>query len=353
MRAIHYSAFGQPLDLVDAAEPEPPTDGVVIEVQAAGLCRSDWHGWQGHDSDIRVLPHVPGHEFAGIVTATGPAVTRWRIGDRVTAPFVVGCGACATCEAGDGHVCPDQWQPGFHGAGAFAERVAIPRADANLVRLPDAISMSSAALLGCRFATGFRAAASVGAVDPADDVVVLGCGGLGLAIVMVCAALGAAVTAVDRNADARDLARICGAQQTVEGTDPEATLGAIHRALPQGASVSFDATGSIPTARTAVLALRPRGRHVQVGLLPDAQVGERASIPMGRVIARELTVRGSHGMAPGEYPQMLDFITSHELDLERLITRRIGLEHVPEAMATDPWPAGVTIIEPTASNPRP
>ena len=342
MRAARYAEFGQPITVAEVADPQAPDDGVVIEVHAAGLCRSDWHGWLGHDDDITTLPHIPGHEFAGVITAVGPQVVKWRIGDRVTAPFVVGCGTCGLCLAGNGQVCTRQWQPGFHGAGAFAERVAVPRADANLVRIPAGIDLAAAALLGCRFATGFRATATVGAVRPGETVVVMGCGGLGLSIVMVAATLGATVTAVDRSQDALALARANGAQHAVIAGDS----AMLDVALPEGADVSFDATGSIATAHAAVMSLRPRGRHVQVGLLPTAEIGDRASIPMGRVIARELTVLGSHGMAPGEYPAMLDFLVSHRIDVGRLITRRIPLAEVDTAMRAEPWPAGVTVIDP-------
>lgn len=344
MRSVQYAGFSEPLNVVEVPDPEPPADGVVIDVHAAGLCRSDWHGWHGHDDDITTMPHVPGHEFAGVITAVGPRVRAWRIGERVTAPFVVGCGVCPVCRAGDGQVCPNQWQPGFHGAGAFAERIAVPRADANLVRIPDSVDLTAAALLGCRFATGFRATVAVGAVQAGEDVVVLGCGGLGLAIITIAAALGATVTAVDRSVDALALARTIGARHAVLAGDQVA----IDEALPRGADVSFDATGSVATAHAAVMSLRPRGRHVQVGLLPTAEIGDRASIPMGRVIARELTVHGSHGMAPGEYPAMLDFIVNKGIDVGQIITRRIRLDDVDDAMRAEPWPAGVTMIDPRA-----
>ena len=342
MRAIQYRAFHEPLEVVELEDPQAPDDGVVIGVHAAGLCRSDWHGWQGHDDDISVLPHIPGHEFAGVIEQVGSAVRNWQVGDRVTAPFVLGCGACSTCLAGDSQVCPAQWQPGFHGPGAFAQRVAVPRADANLIRLPDDLNMPAAALLGCRFATGFRAAVVIGRVGPSDDALVLGCGGLGLSIIMVCAALGARVTAVDMTPQALVLAESCGATATVLAEDQVA----LNATLADSATVSFDATGSIATAQAGVLSLRPRGRHVQVGLLPTAQTGDRSAIPMGRVIARELSVLGSHGMPAHDYPAMLDFIVSRKIEIERIITAQIDLASVPAAMAAQPWPPGVTVIDP-------
>ena len=119
----------------NVADPTPTAQGVVIKVEATGLCRSDWHGWMGHDPDIR-LPHVPGHELAGTVQAVGSQVTQWRAGDRVTVPFAVGCGHCFECNSGNHQVCEHQFQPGFTAWGSFAEYVAIDFADTNLVRLP-------------------------------------------------------------------------------------------------------------------------------------------------------------------------------------------------------------------------
>src|SRR6478609_2621667 len=139
------------------AVPDPtcPAEGVVVRVMATGMCRSDWHAWAGHDEIT--FPHVPGHELAGVVAVVGAGVPRWRVGDRVTVPFVCGCGRCEHCRAGDAQVCPDQQQPGFTHWGSFAERVALHAADTNLVALPDEIDSATAAALGCRFATAYRA----------------------------------------------------------------------------------------------------------------------------------------------------------------------------------------------------
>src|SRR3954447_9620902 len=122
MRAVLYQAFRVPPAVVEVAEPAPAPDGVVVRVEATGLCRSDWHGWMGHDADI-VPPHVPGHEFAGTIAELGRDVPGWHIGDRVTAPFVCACGVCPPCRAGDHQVCDAQEQPGFTYWGSFAEYV--------------------------------------------------------------------------------------------------------------------------------------------------------------------------------------------------------------------------------------
>lgn len=345
MRAMIYEAFGRVPEVCDLPDPAPDPDGAVIGVEATGLCRSDWHGWMGHDADVR-LPHVPGHEYAGTVARVGPLVTRFRVGDRVTAPFVAACGRCGECRAGHGQVCEAQVQPGFTHWGSFAEYVAVPGADHNLVALPDAIGIAAAASLGCRFATAFRAVADQGRVRGGEWVAVHGAGGVGLSAIMVAAALGARVVAVDV-ADAKlALAREMGAAAVVDARVASDVPGAIREVTGGGAHVSLDALGSRETCANSVACLRRRGRHVQVGLMlgPDAL----AELPMARVIAHELEILGSHGMAAHRYGDMLAMIGAGLLRPERLIGRTCSLEEaVPllASMGTSP-PDGITIIEP-------
>ena len=156
MKGLIFHKFQGPLSVEEVQDPSPTDKGVVIEVKASGLCRSDWHGWMGHDPDI-VLPHVPGHEWAGIISEVGKHVKNFKAGDRVTAPFVCGCGTCEQCNSGNHQVCDHQTQPGFTHWGSFAEYVFIDNADTNLVKLPPEIDDITASILGCRFITSFRA----------------------------------------------------------------------------------------------------------------------------------------------------------------------------------------------------
>lgn len=347
MKSVQFDSFGELLYLAEQAMPVPPQGGVVIQVKAAGLCRSDWHAWQGHDPDITVFPHIPGHEFAGIVHAVGEGVATLKVGDRVVFPFVCGCGECKWCESGNAQVCPDQWQPGFSGPGTYAEYVAIPRADFNAIVLPDAVSFDVAASLGCRFATSYRAIKHVAEVLPGETVAVFGCGGIGLAAIMIAAASGATVVAVDVNVEALALASQVGASHVFNAAEGDVAT-AIREVFPGGVDVSVDALGSIPTAKSAVESLRVQGRHVQIGLLLPAKIGDKATVPMHVVIAKELQVLGSHGMAAAAYPEMLADIAAGVIDPGQFITHRIPLDTVPDALAqmstgTEP---GVTIIQP-------
>jgi alcohol dehydrogenase len=245
-------------------------------------------------------------------------------------------------------VCPDQSQPGFTYPGSFAELVAVPAADLNVVLLPDDLDFVSAAALGCRFATSYRALTAHGRVGPGDWVAVHGCGGAGLSAVMIAAALGARVVAVDVSEAALRRAGELGAEVLVAG-GPEATahdvVGQVVAATEGGAHVSIDAVGTSETAVASVSCLRPRGRHIQVGLL----LGEHATppLPMGLVVARELTIHGSHGMAARDYPPMLDLVASGAVQPRRLVGSIIGLDEAGAALAAMSRPAttaGLTVI---------
>src|SRR3954453_18804838 len=215
VRAVVYDAFGEMPQVETVPDPAPTEHGAVVRVHATGLCRSDWHGWMGHDPDIVRLPHVPGHELAGVVEAVGARVERWAPGDRVTVPFVCACGTCAQCAAGQHQVCDRQTQPGFTHWGSFAELVAIDWADVNLVALPDDLDADAAAALGCRFATAYRAVLQVGRLRAGEWRAVHGCGGVGLSAVMIAAAAGARVIALDVVEAALDWAREAGAELAV------------------------------------------------------------------------------------------------------------------------------------------
>jgi len=339
VRALLFESFAGPLTVREVPAPDPVPGGVVVRVAASGICRSDWHAWQGHDPDV-VLPHVPGHELAGTVEAVGLGVARWRPGDRVTVPFVNACGRCAQCAAGDHQVCARQTQPGFTHWGSLAEFVALDAADVNLVAVPPELDLPTAAALGCRYATAFRAVAHVGCVRPGEWLAVHGCGGVGLSAVQIAVAAGARVVAVDVAPGALDLARELGAEHTVDGNaDVPAAVAALTGG---GAHVSLDALGAPVTCANSIRSLRPRGRHVQVGLLPPEE--GRAEVPMERVIALELQVLGSHGMAAHAYPELLGLIADGRLDPRRLVTRELALDDAPAALPEVGRRPGIAVV---------
>lgn len=344
MRAVIFEQFGGPVDVRSVADPTPSPGGVVVQVHATGLCRSDWHAWAGHDDGV-ALPHVPGHELVGEVVAVGADVRRWQVGDRVTTPFVCGCGTCEWCAGGQAQVCPDQTQPGFTHWGSFGEYVALHAADTNLVAVSEDIDDAAAAALGCRFATAYRALRARADVKPGEWVTVIGVGGVGLSAVQVAAAAGANVIAVDRTPAALELARSLGAAETVLANGAE-VAPAVHEITGGGSHVAVDAVGTAGTCADAIHSLRRQGRHVQVGLLPN--VDGHPQVPMDRVIAWELDVLGSHGMASADYPEMLDQVAAGKLRPQALVERVVGLAEgarlLPEFGAASP--VGVTLIDP-------
>lgn len=343
MKAAVYEQFRSALAVVDVADPECNKGGVVLQVEATGVCRSDWHGWMGHDPDIR-LPHVPGHEMAGTVVEVGQNVRNWLVGDRVTLPFVCGCGRCPQCASGNQQVCDHQSQPGFTHWGSYARYVAVDYAETNLVALPDELDFVTAASLGCRFATAYRATVVQGALQEDQWLAVHGCGGVGLSAIMIASAIGARVVAIDISEPALRMARKTGAEHCILAS-PEMNVSAAVRELSGGgAHVSMDALGSKVTCYNSIESLRKRGRHVQVGLMVGDD--ENPGIPMHRVIANELQILGSHGMQAHQYGHMLEMIVSGRLNPALLIGKTISLHDAATGMGNEEHlrGPGVTII---------
>lgn len=329
MKALIYESFQEPLRIASLPDPSPTADGVVIKVEASGICRSDWHGWMGHDSDIN-LPHVPGHELAGTVVARGSQVQLFAEGDRVTVPFSVGCGRCEQCSAGHQQICDNYFQPGFTAWGSFAEYVHIRYADVNLVKLPETVSFVEAASLGCRFITSYRAVVAQGRLIAGEWLAVHGCGGVGLSAIMIGKALGARIIAIDIDDQKLDLAKAVGAEIGINARKTNRLIEQIQDLSRGGVHVSVDGLGSHETCRNSVLSLRKRGRHVQVGLLAGDQ--QDPPLPMARVIGYELELYGSHGMQAHQYPPMMDMIVRGQLNPKQMIGNHVSLEQAKEEL---------------------
>lgn len=297
----------------------------------------------GHE-ELPSLPHVPGHEMAGVVEAVGAAVQKWRRGDRVTLPFSSGCGACPSCLLGHLNTCDRGFTPGFSHWGSFAEYIAVNHADLNLVALPENIEPTHAAALGCRFVTAFRAVVDRGRAQAGEWLAVHGCGGVGLSAVMIGAALGVRVVAVDINPSALELASSLGAEATIDSRVGEAAA-AVSEVTGGGAHVGLDAVGTTAAALGSLGSLRKHGRHVQVGLL----LGDHATppIPMEPVIMGELEILGSRGMPASDYPRVFELIASADLGLGRLVTATVDLDHASEVLEAMSGfsGVGVTVID--------
>ncbi|WP_135806480.1 zinc-dependent alcohol dehydrogenase family protein [Halorussus marinus] len=352
MEAAVLDAYGEPLDIREVPDPEPDPRGVVIETEACGICRSDWHAWQGHGewADDRVpIGQILGHEPAGTVLAVGDRVERIGVGDRIAVPFNLGRGDCAHCRNGHGNVCSDGLALGFEAdaPGAFAERVAVPYADYNAVHLPEGVSPAEMASLGCRFATAYHGLAHRVDVEAGDWVAVHGCGGVGLSAVHVADALGANVIAVDLDDQKLAKATDLGADETVNARE-EADGGvpeAIRGLTDGGAHVSVDALGVAETCRNSVACLRKRGRHLQLGLTTDEERGA-VSLPTDAMTMREITFLGSRGMPPTRYDELLRMMDRGTVSPAELVTAEVSLGDVPDRLAamSDYGTVGIEVV---------
>ena len=345
LRAAVFSAFNAPLVVEEVADPDCPGDGVVVAVRACGVCRSDWHAWTGADSDV-TAPHVPGHEFAGEVVAVGAGCRKYRVGDRVTAPFILACGNCPDCLGGDATVCNNQHVVGFSAWGAFAEMLAVPHADFNLVAVPEALDHVAVAGMGCRVTTAFRGLVDRARVQPGEWLAVHGCGGVGLSAVMIGAALGASVIAIDVNDAALELALELGATRAIRVAPGDDVGAAVREFTGGGAEVSIDALGITETFHNSLASLRKLGRHVQIGM----PLGRHATptLPLLEMVyARQISLMGTRGIAASRFPALFEMIAAGRIDPGRLVTKTIPLAAAGAALAqmNSYGQVGITVIE--------
>jgi alcohol dehydrogenase len=345
MRAAVFEAFNAPLTVRNVPDPECPIDGAIVRVEACGVCRSDWHAWTGADSDV-TPPHVPGHELAGIVEEVGRDCRRLRRGDRVTAPFILACGQCPDCLGGDATICSNQHVVGFSSWGAFAERIAVPRADFNLVKLPETIPFTAAAGMGCRLTTAFRAVVDRAHLQPGEWLAIHGAGGVGLSALMIGKAVGASTLAIDVNQQALDLARALGATRTLNVSGMADVGAAVREATDGGAHVSLDALGITATFHNSIRGLRRMGRHVQVGM-PLGRHAEPTVPLLELVYSRQISIMGTRGIPASRFPALFAMIAAGQIDPAKLVTKTIGLDEAGDALAAmnGYTGVGITVID--------
>jgi D-arabinose 1-dehydrogenase-like Zn-dependent alcohol dehydrogenase len=314
----------QQVEIRDVPDAQPGALGAVIRVMANGVCRSDWHAWIG---DIpRNYPMVIGHEMAGIVEEVAPGVTRFKKGDRVVVPFNGSDGTCACCQRGWSHLCDNRVVPGRDYSGGFAEYVGVPLADRNLVALPDEISFTDGAALGCRFMTSFHGLVDRAEIRAGEWVVVYGCGGIGLSAINIASALGCRVIGVDVNQENLNLAKTMGAAHVINSRDT-APVDRVKQITGGGAAVSVDALGITATCVDGILSLTKGGRHLQLGITTKAEAGY-IKVPMDLLVYNELQIVGSLGMAAHRFDAMLPMVVDGKLTPGKMVSREISLSEV-------------------------
>lgn len=345
MQAAVFHRFNGKISLETVAEPDCPKDGAIVDVRACGVCRSDHHTWTGADADV-LLPHVMGHEFAGVVLEVGVECTKFRVGDRVTAPFILGCGHCPDCLSGQPTICNSQRLIGFTQWGAFAERVAVQAGDYNLVHLPETVGFTEAAGMGCRVTTAWRGVNDRAALQPDEWIAVHGCGGVGLSTIMLASALSARIIAIDVSEAALTKAAKLGAHHCINAAETTDVAEAVREITNGGAHVSVDALGITATFENSLRSLRKLGRHVQIGM----PVGVHTTVPLpllDLVYARQLSLFGMRGLGASGFKSLFDMVEAGTLDLSALVTARIPLSKVETALAQmdSGQPAGITVID--------
>ena len=340
MRAAVIRGFNEDLSVETVPDPVCPEDGVVLEVAACGVCRSDFHGWTGHHPKVG-KGDILGHEYCGTVVEAGPRATH-KVGARLIAPFILACGACPSCRTGVSNACPNQIVPGFGAPGAYAEFVAVPF-DHNLVPLPETISPALAAGLGCRVTTAWHALTDRANVRAGEWVAVHGTGGIGLATMLLAKMLGARVVVVDVVEDKLEHAKSLGADAAVNAATTDAA-DAIRDITGGGAHVSIEALGIEATTNASIDCLRILGRHVQVGM-PAGETG-MMQVNMRGIYGKQLSFFGTRGMPAWKYPTLLDMIERGQVDIRPMVAREVALSGASAELAAmhGPTPPGTAVI---------
>jgi 6-hydroxycyclohex-1-ene-1-carbonyl-CoA dehydrogenase len=299
----------------------------LVRVAGCGVCHTDLHYIDHGVPTFKKPPLILGHEVSGTLAQLGPDVEGWAEGDRVLLPAVYGCGQCAMCRSGRENICRRMVMFGNNVDGGYAEFILAPAKD--LLRLPEEIPLVEGAIIADAVTTPYHAVVNRGRVRAGDQVVVFGCGGIGLNLVQIASALGARVTAVDIDDAKLEWARKLGAGDTLNPNQFERLDKELRGRTGGGADVAFEAIGLPATQEQAFASLRTGGRFVVVGF---------ASQPMrldtGRTMYREMEIVGSLGCRAVDYPRVLELVRQGKIKVKELVTARFPLDQINHAFDT-------------------
>ena len=339
MRAAVVRDFHEDLSIETVPDPACPENGVVLEVAACGVCRSDFHGWTGGHPKV-TNGSILGHEYCGTVVEAGPQA-QYKVGDKLIAPFILACGKCHACQTGVSNTCADQIVPGFGAPGAYAEYVAVPF-DHNLVPLPPTLSPALAAGLGCRVTTAWHALTDRADVAAGEWVAVHGTGGIGLSALLLAKMLGCRVVVVDIVDEKLEHAKAHGADATVNAAKEDAAA-AIVEITGGGAQVSIEALGIAATTNASLECLAILGRHVQIGM-PSGD--GMMDVNMRAIYTKQLSFFGTRGMPSWKYPRLLGIIERGDVNIQPMVAREIRLEEASNELRAmkGPTSPGTAVI---------
>jgi alcohol dehydrogenase, propanol-preferring len=327
VKAAIFHGANLPLAVEDVLTPEAGPGELLVRVAACGVCHTDLHYLDHGTPTFKPPPLVLGHEIAGIVAETGEGVERFATGDRVLLPAVLPCGDCFLCRTGRENVCERSVMLGNNVDGGYAEYVTI--AARHAFALPPEIPLVEGAIIADALTTPYHAVVNRGRVQPGDRVVVVGCGGIGLNVIQMAAALGARVVGVDLSEKKLEWARRLGAVDTLNPTTVTRPDRAIRELTGGGADVALECVGTPKAQEQALNALRTGGRLVLVGYSPEAM-----TLNGGRVMFRELEVVGSLGCRPVDYPRVIELARQGRIRVAEMVTHRFPLADINLAFDT-------------------
>jgi 6-hydroxycyclohex-1-ene-1-carbonyl-CoA dehydrogenase len=324
MKAAIFHGPGRALSIEERPVPQPGPGEILVRVAACGVCHTDLHYLDHGTKTFKEPPLILGHEPSGTVEVNGPGSAAFKPGDRVLLPAVLTCGRCRSCRLGRENICEAMRMFGNHMDGAYAEFVVAPEKDA--FPMPKEIPLEEGCIIADALSTPFHAVVRRGQVRPGESVVVFGCGGVGMNVVQIAAAAGGRVIAVDVSEDKLERARRLGAWAVIHPPSAGDVPKAVRKLTDGGAEVAFEAIGRPQTIRQAFDALRTGGRLVVVGFTAD-----EVSIPAGRVMFREITILGSLGCRPVDYPPLIRMVQDGRIKVKELVTHRFPLARINEA----------------------
>ncbi len=325
MKAAVFYEAGQPLKIEEVPTPEPAGGEVLVKVAACGLCRTDLHYLHGTPT-FKKPPIILGHEISGTVDGLGDGVEAFKEGDRVLIPPVFACGQCNFCRTGRGTICTKQTMVGNHRDGGFAEYITVPASD--IFHLPEEIPIQEGSIISDAISTPYHAVVNRAQVKPGETVVIFGCGGVGLSTVQMAAVAGANVIAVDIFDQKLEFARKLGATATVNAKEHDDVAKVIRKMTGGGADVAIEVIGYPPTIEAAYNAVRWGGRVIVVGFTP-----KDITINAGRMMFREIEMKGSLGCGLQDYPVLLNLIKSGKINVKELVTHSYPLDDINEGLA--------------------